>query len=127
MTLLLDTHAFIWFSENDEKLSVAAKSAIESPANIRFVSMATFWEMAIKLSIGRLPLKKDLKDIIDQVQGNGFDLLPILSDHVLRIETLPYFHRDPFDRMLIAQSLAEDFTIISNEALFDQYGVKRLW
>lgn len=127
MTLLLDTHAFIWFSENDARLSHLAKEAIESPAHTRFVSMATFWEMAIKISIGRLPLLKDLKEIIAEVQANGFDLLPILPTHILKVENLPYFHRDPFDRMLIAQALVEDFTLISNENLFDQYNVQRIW
>lgn len=124
MTLLLDTHAFIWFSENDARLSHLAKEAIESPTNIRFVSMASFWEMAIKISIGRLPL---LKDIIGEIQANGFDFLPILPTHILKIENMPYFHRDPFDRMLIAQALAEDFTLVSNDGLFDQYNVKRIW
>ncbi len=127
MTLLIDTHTFIWFSENNPQLSLGSRKAIESPDNIRYVSMATFWELAIKLSIGKLKLAQPLSTIITEIQNNGFYLLPILPTHILQVESLPFFHRDPFDRILIAQSLSEGFTLVSNETLFDQYSVKRLW
>ena len=127
MTLLLDTHTLIWFSENNPQLSLTSLKAIESPDNTRYVSMATFWEIAIKLSIGKLQLNKPLASIITEIQVNGFHLLPIVPAHILQVETLPFFHRDPFDRILIAQSLLEDFTLVSNEAVFDEYGVKRIW
>ncbi len=127
MNILLDTHALIWFSEFDPKLSTRAKAAIESKENRWFVSVATFWEMAIKSSTGRLPLKKPLREIMTEVPANGFYILPIRPAHILQCETLPFHHRDPFDRMLIAQALAEDFTLVSNETLFDGYGIKRLW
>lgn len=127
MTLLLDTHTLIWFTENNPQLSRTALKAIESPDNNRYVSMATFWEIAIKLSIGKLQLTMPLATIIAEIQDNGFHLLPIVPAHILQVETLPFFHRDPFDRLLIAQSLSEDFTLVSNETVFDEYRVKRIW
>lgn len=127
MNLLLDTHALIWFSENDPKLSLAAKSAIESPDNNRFVSMATLWEMAIKLNLGKLSLQIPLAQIIPALSANGIDLLPIKPGHILKIETLPRIHGDPFDRMLIAQALSDGLIIVSKEELFEEYGVGRVW
>ena len=127
MNLLLDTHALIWFSENDPKLSQNAKAAIESPDNNLFVSMASFWEMAIKLNLSKLTLQIPLAQIIPALSANGFNLLGIESDHILKIETLPRIHGDPFDRMLIAQALSDGLTIVSKEELFEEYGVGRVW
>ena len=127
MNLLLDTHALIWFSENDPKLSLTAKAAIESPDNNRFVSMATLWEMAIKLNLGKLSLQIPLSQIIPALSSNGFDLLTIDPVHILKIETLPRIHGDPFDRMLISQALADGLVIVSKEELFEEYGVGRIW
>jgi PIN domain nuclease of toxin-antitoxin system len=127
MNLLLDTHALIWFSENDPKLSLTAKTAIESPENNRFVSLATLWEMAIKLNLGKLTLQIPLIQIIPALSINGFDLLAIEPDHILKIEILPRIHGDPFDRMLIAQALSNGLSIVSKEELFEEYGVKRIW
>jgi len=127
MNLLLDTHAFIWFSENDPLLSRAALKAIETPENVKYISIASLWEMAIKHSLGKLQLKKALSGIIAEIQVNGFDLFPVSTAHILQVETLPFHHKDPFDRMLIGQAISEDFTIVSKEDLFDQYSVRRLW
>ena len=127
MNLLLDTHTLIWFGENDPKLSKKAVSAIESPENVKFVSTASLWEIAIKSSLGKLQLNQPLNEIIATLQPNGFELLGIDAAHVLQIENLPFLHRDPFDRMLISQALSESFVIVSKEDLFGQYGVKRLW
>lgn len=127
MKLLIDTHALIWFAEADSRLSANAKKAIELPENSKAISMATLWEMAIKMGLGKLHLSRPLSVIIPEIEANGFDLLPIKTEHVLQIEVLPYFHRDPFDRMLIGQGLAEDMVLVSNEDVFDQYGVNRLW
>ena len=127
MNLLLDTHTLIWFGENDPQLSKRATQVIESPNNSKYVSIASLWEISIKRSLGKLQLNKPLHDIIEALQTNGFELLAVAPSHVLQIETLAFHHRDPFDRMLIAQSFVEDFAIISNEKLFDQYGVKRIW
>ncbi len=127
MNLLLDTHALIWFGENDLQLSKRASQAIESSGNTIYVSLASLWEMAIKRSLGKLQLNQSLKDIINALEANGFELLAVSTAHVLQVETLPFLHRDPFDRILIAQTLSEDFTIVSNEVLFDSYGVRRIW
>ena len=127
MKYLWDTHALIWFGENDPQLSKKAKQAIESLDNEKYVSLATLWEMSIKSSLGKLQLKMQLKAVIAALQENGFLLLPISPDHVLQVETLPFLHKDPFDRLLIAQAIHEDFFIVSNEVPFDDYGVKRLW
>jgi PIN domain nuclease of toxin-antitoxin system len=127
MKLLIDTHALIWFAEADSRLSSNAKKAIELSENSKAISMATLWEMAIKMGLGKLHLSRPLSVIIPEIEANGFDLLPIKTEHVLQIEVLPYFHRDPFDRMLIGQALAEDMVLVSNEDVFDQYGVNRLW
>ena len=89
--------------------------------------MATLWEMAIKLNLGKLTLQIPLAQIIPALSANGFDLLPIEPDHILKIETLPRIHGDPFDRMLIAQALSTDFIIVSKEVLFEEYGVGRVW
>jgi PIN domain nuclease of toxin-antitoxin system len=128
MHLLVDTHVLIWVSENDPQLSNTAKLALESPTNSKYVSIATFWEMAIKINIGKLRLSKPLATIISDVLSNeDITLLPIEPKHVLFIESMTLYHRDPFDRVLIAQAICEDFILVSNEVLFDQYGLKRLW
>jgi PIN domain nuclease of toxin-antitoxin system len=127
MNLLLDTHTLIWFSENSPQLSATALDAIELETNSKFVSTSTFWEIAIKASLGKLHLTQPLAKIVREIENSDAFILPVLAAHALKIEWLPLLHRDPFDRMLIAQALAEDFTLVSNETLFDQYGVKRLW
>jgi PIN domain nuclease of toxin-antitoxin system len=127
MKYLLDTHALIWFAEADVQLSPKAKIAIELPTNSVFVSRVSLWEMAIKLSIGKLALSRSLSDVIQQIESAGIELLPLEISHILLVQSLPYTHRDPFDRMLIAQALSEGMTLVSNEGIFDQYGVARLW
>lgn len=89
--------------------------------------MATLWEMAIKTGLGKLHLSRPLSMIISEIEANGFELLPIKAVHILQVETLQYIHRDPFDRMLIGQALSEDMVLISNEDVFDKYGINRLW
>ncbi len=127
MNLLLDTHTLIWLGENSPNLSNTARTALESPQNVKYISTATFWELAIKKSIGKLELKKSLREIILEIQESEAIILPILPAHTLKVEDLLFLHRDPFDRMLISQALTEDLTLVSNETLFDQYGIKRLW
>jgi len=127
MDLLLDTHAFIWFVENDKQLPTKTKNEIEKEANTIFVSMASLWEITIKLSLGKLDVKFSLEKIIKQVAANGFELLPILPEHFLVLNKLEYHHRDPFDRIIIAQGKCEDLAIVSIDAVFDSYKVKRIW
>ena len=128
MRLLLDTHAFLWWLAGDEALSQAARAAIADGANDVLVSAASVWEIATKHRIGKLPSVAAIVADIDAVlNGQSFVGLPISIGHAQAGGALPGPHRDPFDRMLIAQALAEDLTLVSNEQIFDTYGVKRLW
>jgi len=127
MKYLLDTHALIWFAEADAQLSPKAKVAIELPTNSIFVSKVCLWEMAIKFSTGKLTLSRSLPEVIQLIENAGIELLSLEVPHILLVESLPYAHRDPFDRMMIAQALSERMTLVSNEVIFDQYGVARLW
>jgi PIN domain nuclease of toxin-antitoxin system len=124
--LLLDTHAFIWFSEGDANLSVALREQIES-ANQVCVSIASFWEIAIKLSIGKLALQTDFATIEAKLAPAGITLLPILFTDTVQVRQLPLHHRDPFDRMLIAQAINRSITVISRDVHFDAYPVQRSW
>lgn len=128
MRLLLDTHTFLWWINNDPLLSDSARVAIASERNECFLSLASCWELAIKSSIGKLRLTKPVERFIpEELTANDFQLLSIDFRHIAKVETLPFHHRDPFDRLLIAQVLTEKMTIISADAMLSEYGVKRLW
>ncbi len=128
MNVLLDTHAFLWFLEGDAQLSARAREAIEDAGNLKWVSAASLWEMAIKISLGRLKCAQPFDLFVSsQMEVNGFLLLPIRTYHPAKLLDLPFRHRDPFDRMLVAQSLAEEFTLLSVDAAVDAYGVMRVW
>jgi PIN domain nuclease of toxin-antitoxin system len=128
VNLLLDRHAFLWFVNADSKLSKTAKALIEDPANRKSVSIATCWEIAIKSGLGKLTLGEKAATFLPrELATNHFDLLDISLGHAIFVESLPHFHRDPFDRLLIAQSIVESISIVSNEVQFDAYGVTRLW
>ena len=128
MKMLLDTHAFLWFIAGDSKLSNNARTSIEDDSNEKIVSMASMWEMAIKISIERLTLSEPFELLIPrQLQINGFELLPIRFEHVSRVSSLPFHHRDPFDRLLLSQCIVEKCAIISGDTAFDSYKVERLW
>lgn len=128
MTLLLDTHTFLWFILNSPSLGTSARELIEDAETV-FLSLASVWEMAVKVSIGKLLLPQPLEQFIpQQLQHNGVALLPIALSHAIRVSNLPFHHRDPFDRLLIAQSLVENVPIVvSVDVAFDAYGVRRLW
>ena len=128
MRLLLDTHALLWWLLGDLSLSAAAREAIARPENEIHVSAASAWEIATKHRIGKLPRAAVLvADIAGFVAAQGFIELSISLRHGQLAGSLPPIHKDPFDRMLIAQALAADLTIVSNEALFGEYGVAVLW
>ena len=128
MDLLLDTHSFLWFVWGDPKLSLTAKSLIEDKANQKYVSMASVWEIGIKVGIGKLTLAKPFSQFLaERLDGNGFVILPIERAHIVQVVSLPQHHRDPFDRLLIAQSFVEGIAIVSADTAFDAYGVHRLW
>ncbi len=128
MRLLLDTHVLIWWLAGDPMLSANAKAAIADPGNEALVSAASAWEIATKYRIGKLPQGAPLAvDMPGVLAGQGFVELPITVRHGQAAGSLPGPHRDPFDRMLIAQAVLVDLVLVSNEAVFDRYGVRRLW
>ncbi|MDX6498221.1 MAG: hypothetical protein QOG23_1481 [Blastocatellia bacterium] len=128
MRLLLDTHAFLWFIMGSGNLSVNARALIENPANERLVSVASLWEIAIKPSLGKLTLSAPFNELIPaHLNLNGIDLLNIKVDHLSNLTTLPFHHRDPFDRLIIAQAIVEKLPVISLDGAFDTYGVTRHW
>lgn len=126
--LLLDTHALLWWLAGDARLTPAARDAIASPANDIFVSAATAWEITTKHRLGKLPGAAAIApDIAGCLAEEGFDALAITLADAEEGGRLPGPHRDPFDRLLVAQALCRDVTLISNERAFDAYGVRRLW
>ena len=128
MLALLDTHTLIWWISDDPALAKAARSIIADTENTMLVSAASAWELAIKYQKGKLRKAADLiSDFSGRVKREGFQLLPISAEHGISAGLLPGLHKDPFDRMLIAQSQAENIPIISNDVVFDTYGVRRLW
>ena len=128
MRLLLDTHAFLWWIEDAPALSRKARAAIADPQNQILLSLASSWEMAIKLSLGRLKLPDVIERFIpDQLAANGFSQLQIDFRHVAKVAALAFHHRDPFDRLLAAQAIEEDLPIITSDRVFRKYGVKRIW
>ncbi len=124
---LLDTHTLIWYLEGNPNLSTTAKDTIETRTNHISVSPITYWEMAIKISLGKLRLSQSLSNIIDESNRQGFHLLSIKKQHLLTVETLPFHHKDPFDRMIIAQAMSESKTIIGKDGSFPLYEVNVLW
>ncbi len=128
MRLLLDTHAFFWWFSGSRRLSPGARQAIEEEGNDVLISAASAWEIATKHRIGKLPEAGTLaKDIAGAMSSQGFQELPISVSDASRAGSLPGPLRDPFDRVLIAQALARDLLLVSNETIFENYGVRRLW
>lgn len=127
MKYLLDTHSLIWFIEGNPKLPEATKAVIEDIDTECCVSVASFWEIGIKISLGKLKLDIPFVDLENWVVNNRITILPIRFDNIIQLSKLPFHHRDPFDRTLIAQALSEKLTIITKEKLFEEYGVTRLW
>lgn len=127
MNLLQDTHTLIWFLEGDSQLSQTARSVIENAENTNFVSIATFWEIAIKSSLGKLETKTPLSNLKRLVLDNGIEILPITIEHTLLVGELPFHHRDPFDRLLIAQAKLENMPVLSKDEHFDKYGIRLIW
>jgi PIN domain nuclease of toxin-antitoxin system len=126
--LILDTHAFLWFVTNDPLLSATAKALIADPTNEVVISPASYWEIAIKVSIGKYPMTVPFEQFFMQgVEGNDFSILPIEIRHAAVLASLPMHHKDPFDRMIISQAIAEQMDVVSIDVAFDPYGVTRLW
>ncbi|MEI7869830.1 MAG: type II toxin-antitoxin system VapC family toxin [Candidatus Methylumidiphilus sp.] len=130
MKLLLDTHAFLWLL-NDDYASLRGKAAVDlflADDSMPFLSLASVWEMAIKIRLGKFDLQQPLAEFIpQQLERNQIELLPIGLGHIVQTMALPFHHRDPFDRLLIAQAMVEDMTLLSSDTAFDEYDVKRVW
>lgn len=124
---LLDTHTLIWFIEGSKELSQTARQTIETENADNYVSIASLWEIAIKVSLGKLELKTPFNQIDRQIIQNGFEVLPVTFEDTLIVSTLPFHHRDPFDRIIIAQAITNKLTIISKDGLFSSYTTKVIW
>lgn len=127
MDLLLDTHPFIWFLNGDDQLSPNLKNIIADTSNKCLLSIASLWEIAIKSSLGKLELKGDFNHIAGFLNDNDIELLPITFEHLQRLMQLPLHHRDPFDRVIIAQALTEGLPIATKDDNFPAYGVNIMW
>lgn len=127
MEYLLDTHTFLWFINGDKELSDKARETIEKPDGIKYVSIASFWEIAIKVSIGKLTLDIPFDELQGHVSRNGFEFLPVTFEHTAALIQLNFHHKDPFDRILISQAITERLTIISRDSNFVKYNVISVW
>jgi PIN domain nuclease of toxin-antitoxin system len=126
--VLLDTQAFLWWLNGSSRLTARARSTTASPDNDVWLSVASCWEIAIKASLGKLRLTTAPESFLrEQLAANRFALLGLELDHACRVAALPFYHRDPFDRLLAAQALEEELAVISADAVFERYGVERIW
>ena len=127
MKVLLDTHTFIWWDSQPHRLSATVMALLQDPSTTALLSVASVWEMVIKSQLGKLTLGAPLGTILAQQQANGIQILPVALDHVLALETLPTAHRDPFDRLLVAQAISESAALLSSDPILASYPVQILW
>ncbi len=127
MAFLLDSHAFLWFVAADKQLPVSVKDKIEDINQSCFLSAASLWEITIKHQIGKLDLEITLPELFDYVDRNQIEIVPITYDHLFTLSNLPIHHNDPFDRLIIAQAIAEDLVVLTRDTLFKKYKVKQQW
>jgi PIN domain nuclease of toxin-antitoxin system len=127
MDILLDTHALIWFINGDNQLPVQSIEIIKNISVRCFVSIASIWEIAIKISLGKLDLNGGFDEISKIMMHYDIDILPISFEHIQKLLSLDFYHRDPFDRIIIAQGLVEKMTIVSKDENFAKYQVQLIW
>jgi PIN domain nuclease of toxin-antitoxin system len=128
MNLLLDTHVFVWMHEDPKKISSRAFAELSNPSNKLFLSVASVWELQIKIQAKKFKFKETLEEVVEIEQiTNGLQILSVTLTHVLELENLPLHHKDPFDRLLISQAIVENMTLISADANFAKYQVNLLW
>ena len=127
MDYLLDTHAFLWFIGGNSELSQQAKSVIQKSENTMYLSIASFWEIAIKLNIGKLAIDISFDELKKEADNNDFRLLPVQYEDTRILTPLELFHKDPFDRILIAQAIHNNLTMITKDSNFDAYSLKIIW
>jgi PIN domain nuclease of toxin-antitoxin system len=125
-SVLIDTHVFIWLTEDDPNLPVAIRDTLENMDNV-FVSIASFWEISIKLKIGKLCLCDDFNSIEASFQATRFKLLPITLKDTIQLYNLPLHHKDPFDRILVSQAINHSLILVSRDQALDDYPIQRLW
>ncbi len=128
MNLLLDTHTLIWYLEGSQELSQPCRSMIEDSANTNFVSIASYWEIAIKLSlVGKIELSQPFEQLHQIAWANNITTLPIRFDHTTVVKSLPFHHKDPFDRIIIAQAIVENMPVLSRDSHFASYPIRLIW
>jgi PIN domain nuclease of toxin-antitoxin system len=126
MDVLIDTQSFIWFFENNPRLPSSVKTLMERSSGL-VVSIASFWEITIKTSLGKLVIPENIAGVIDKSLSKGFKILPIEREHLIVLSTLDLIHRDPFDRIIISQAIAENMPLVSSDDVFKQYPVNCVW
>jgi len=124
MELLIDTQSFIWFMEDDVKMPMKIKGIMNDKDNVLLLSIVSLWEITIKTSIGKLKMQRSIDDVIKNISEDGFKILPIKPNHLLTLSKLEFIHRDPFDRMIIAQGISENISVISSDNVFREYPVR---
>ncbi len=125
---LLDTHTFLWFLAGNDQLSKSAVTHIEDLQTVKYISIASLWEIAIKSSLGKLTLTCSFENLKEAIVNNGFEILPLDFEHIISLTTLENHHKDPFDRIIISQSISENLTIISRDSNFKLYQeIKVIW
>jgi PIN domain nuclease of toxin-antitoxin system len=125
MNFLLDTQSFVWFVMGDPRLPQRWRELIEHPLSVSYLSIASLWELAIKEGTGKLHIDVTFPELIElHVLGNVFTILPVSIEHLLELRKLPHYHRDPFDRVIIAQSIVENLTVITTDSQFDKYSIQ---
>ena len=128
MSVLLDTHAFLWWVEGAPRFSKSVLELVQEPDTLCLLSVCSCWEMAIKAGLGKLRLASPVREYVPRhLAANNFKLCPISFQHAVRVERLEWHHRDPFDRLLAAQALEGKMTLVSRDSIFDAYGVRRVW
>lgn len=127
MDFLLDTHTFLWFINGSNQLSSTSKKTIQNPNNTKYISIASLWEIAIKIQLDKLKLHFTFDELKNQILQNGFQILPIIFEHTAQISNLELIHRDPFDRLIIAQAIVEQLTIITKDDIFGKYSTNVTW
>lgn len=127
MNILLDTHALIWFLNGDSQLSDKAKTEIENIDNDKIISIASIWEIAIKISLNKFRFEKGFKKLFELIEENGFEILPISFEHTLIVSNLEFIHRDPFDRILVSQCKSDNLVIITKDKNIKKYNIKTIW
>lgn len=124
----MDTHALLWLTESSPKLSSIANTVVSDLSNRAFYSVVSLWEIAIKVGLKKLHLQRPIEVMFPEIEKRAPDLrLPLLTPHLLEYTRLPFYHRDPFDRMIVAQALSENLSVISSDPALDAYGIRRIW